>query len=359
MIKILKSLMIVSIVMVITLPGLGQSSVSYDEHIRKITRKLVQYPGRTKELPALKENFDAAHQADLMRIRQLLATGQPDIWVEIYQRYQKMDARQNLIGQLPEKTVRQAGIVLIDFKTDMLEAKYTATAYHYAHAEKLLETGQPEAARQAYRDLRITASLNPAYRELDRLIRRSVLLGATQIGFEMHNRTGKPVSNSIIDHLTRVIWEFKKARHGNVETQPEGQEMRFSIRVVLNELQVGPDQMRELQYLEERDQFMDDVVVDTLRCEIQEYRQLKKASMIGALEYFDHQAGQVINTVPIKVESLFTNAYASLQGDPQAAGDATRLLLSSKRAAYPSNEQMVLDAAEEFAKKASEVILAQ
>jgi len=59
------------------------------------------------------------------------------------------------------------------------------------------------------------------------------------------------------------------------------------------------------------------------------------------------------------VETVFSNAYATLQGDPNAAGETTRQLLISKKAAYPSDEQMILTATEEFAKKAREIILAE
>lgn len=81
--------------------------------------------------------------------------------------------------------------------------------------------------------------------------------------------------------------------------------------------------------------------------------------LAGSLEYVDKQTGRIIDRIPVKVESVFTNAYATLQGNPDAAGDDTRELLKARKAAYPTNEQMILDATEEFARKASEIILAQ
>jgi hypothetical protein len=69
--------------------------------------------------------------------------------------------------------------------------------------------------------------------------------------------------------------------------------------------------------------------------------------------------GQVINSVPIKVETIFSNEYATLQGNPAAAGEDTRKLLEARKAAYPSDEQMILTATEEFVKKAKETILAE
>lgn len=359
MIKI-KSLILTGLsVLIIGLAGFSQSTQTYDENIKKVADRLLQYPGRTKDLPFLKENYDMAMKTDQESIRKLLATGQPDIWNEIYHLYLKMESRQKLVQRLPSPTLKLSGIEFVTLNTSLLEAKHRASAYHYARAEKLLGTGKPSSAREAYQDLLIVAGIGSDYKELDKQIRRAVLTGTTKMEFDLYNRTGKTVSNAMIDHLTRVIWEYKKARAGqNIQEEPAS-DLYFTIRVVLTDFQVGPDQVRELEYYEERDLYSGDQVVDTIRCKIQEFRQLKKAQLSGALEYYDHRAGQVINTVPIKVETIFTNAYATLQGDPQAAGDATRLLLAAKKAAYPTHEQMILDVTEEFAKKASEVILAE
>jgi len=64
-----------------------------------------------------------------------------------------------------------------------------------------------------------------------------------------------------------------------------------------------------------------------------------------------------VNRVPVRVESIFSNAYASLQGNPDAAGDETRELLKSKKTDFPSADQMIMDATEEFSRKVREVIL--
>jgi hypothetical protein len=124
-------------------------------------------------------------------------------------------------------------------------------------------------------------------------------------------------------------------------------------------MEIGPDQVKDLEYQEERDLYQGETVVDTISCLVLESRQLKKAYLSGSLEYFDPRIGQVINSVPIKVETIFSNAYATLQGNPAAAGEDTRKLLDSKKVAYPSDEQMILTATEEFVKKAKEIILAE
>jgi len=359
MIRIKYLLLFVMVCWMAGLQGFGQSAGTYDETINRIVGKIRQYPGRTKDLDALKENYLLANQLDHDRIYALLNTGQPDIWYEIYQVYGKVDNRQKLVMTIPEKSFLLLGVEKTDYQNELNESKYKATAYFYAHAVKLMQEAKPEYARQAYDELLKVAGMNGSYHDIDKLIRKAILGGATNVVSEMHNRTGQAISSSMIDQLSIIIWEFKKARYGQAKPDVKDDSWSFTLRVILDDMEIGPDQIKQLEYQEERDLYQGETVVDTISCLISESRQLKKARLSGSLEYFDPRIGQVINSVPIKVEAIFSNAYATLQGNPGAAGEDTRKLLDSKKVAYPSDEQMILTATEEFVKKAKEIILAE
>ncbi len=336
----------------------GQSTVQFDKEISSLTAKIQQYPNRTKSLEALKENYDRANKIDNDRIKALIATGQPDIWYEIYQRYLNLENRQEMVMKLPENALQQLGIEKVDYQKSSIESKNRAAAYLYAFAQKQLQSGKPEDARLAYVKLVQVAGLYNSYNDLDKMIRKSILIGATNVKFDLYNRTKKAVTSPMIEQLTVIIWEFKKARYGQPKPEKEDNSFAFTLRVVLDNFQIGPDQVKDLEYEEQRDILQDGQVADTITCLIRESLQRKVAQLSGSLEYYDNQTGQVVNRVPLKVESVFSNAYATLQGDPDAAGDDTRELLKSRKAAYPSDEQMILDATEEFTKKAKEIILA-
>lgn len=337
----------------------AQGTADLDEAISKAVRKLQQYPGRTREAETLREKYPLAVAADLASIAELRASGQPDIWLPVYNTYKKMDNRQKDIQSLPAQTLEMAGLTFIDLENELAESEHRATAYLNAHSRKLLATGLQADARSAYGELYQLARINPSSQDLDKMLRKSILTGASQVEFELQNRTGQAITVPLAEQLSRIVWEYRRARSVQTDSLNAAPgDFRFILKVVLRDLEVGPDQIRELEYAEERDILREGMAVDTIRCSVREYRQLKKARLNGAIEFFDVQAGRVVNTLPVSVESVFTNAYAFLQGDPNAAGEATRALLSSKKAAYPSREQMILDAAEEFARKAGEAILA-
>jgi tetratricopeptide (TPR) repeat protein len=337
----------------------GQNTAAYDDEILRIVGKIKQYPDRVKDIDKLKENYDLANKIDRDHLVSLLESGQPDIWTDVHTCYRKLDERQALIKSLPEKSIQLSGIQFVDYDRELKESKYKAAAYHYALGEKFLKSEKQDDARRAYIEFLKVANLDASFKDLDLLLRKAILKGATRIESELHNRTGKNVSPAMVDQLSLIVWEFKKASYGQEKMETIDAPFAFILRVVLDELLIGPDQVKEMEYQEERDIYIGDQVVDTIKCLITETRQLKKALLSGSIEYVDKQTGNVLNKVPLKVESVFSNFYASLQGDPRAAGDETRALLKAKKAAYPSTEQMTLDATEEFSRKALEIILAK
>jgi hypothetical protein len=356
MLKIKYVKVIVLVSCLLSLQGIAQDAGSADDEIAKLVRKAKQYPGRDKVLEELREAFNLANNLNQENIKVILKTGQPDIWYDIHMTYLQLDNRQKLVKQLPEKSISEADLVFTDYKNSLAESKFKAMAYLYAHGEKLLQSDKPENARIAYLEFMKAASLDGSYKNIDKEIRLAILKGATKMEFELQNRTGASLSQAMVDHLALIVQEFNKTREGQIKPDSTAQPFVFILRVIVEELEIGADQVRELEYQEERDIMQGDIVVDTIKCLVRETRQMKKAKLNGSIEYVDKQNGRVVNRIPIMVETIFSNAYASLQGNPDAAGEETVKLLNAGKAEYPGSEQMTRDVTQEFIKKAREII---
>lgn len=348
------------ILLFVTTGAFSQDIEEYDENIVRLVGKIQQYPEREKLKAELINNLQLANQADLNTIKALKETGQPDIWYRIYQAHDRIDNRQKMVMTLPEKIVSEGNFQFIDNSRDLEEAKNKAVLFSYTFAGKLLADSTPASARQAYIELlKVVRLKDGAYKEADKMIRKAILNGSTDMEFELVNKSGKKLTADIIGRLNKIVWDYKRARQPQPETAKSDVPFKFILRVVINKIDVSGDQIKELTYQEERDIYQNDEVIDTIKCLIYEYRQLKKATMIGRIDFYDVQLDQVVNIVPVKVESIFSNSYATLQGNPDAAGDATRMLLSSKKAEYPSAEEMILDATDEFVVKARQIVLVE
>jgi hypothetical protein len=359
MTRIKYCLLVIFIMLLTTITTFSQQTRPFDEAIDRIIKKIRQYPERTKDLPELKENVDMANAIDLNRIDSLKKTGQPGIWLDVYKSYMSLENRQLRVMEIPEKSLKLAGIETVDYQRDLKESKFRASAYHYALGEKLLATDSREDAQKAYVEFMTVAKLDPAFNEVDKQLRKAILKGSTNVEFELHNRTGQEISKSMVAQLTEIIWQFKKAKYGQNKPDSTDNSFTFILSVVLDDLVISADKYKELQYEEQRDVYREGAVVDTIDCLVTETRQLKVAALAGSIEYIDKQSGMVVNRVPVKVESVFRNSYGSLQGNPDAAGDDTRELLKSKKTDYPSSQRMIQDATQEFCKKAAEIIQAE
>jgi hypothetical protein len=82
---------------------------------------------------------------------------------------------------------------------------------------------------------------------------------------------------------------------------------------------------------------------------IEEITQSKSVLLGGRLEYLHALTGDVEFTKPINVEAVFENHYAKLiKGDRSYVTTDCRKKLNGKRTTFPTNEELMLDAAEKM-----------
>lgn len=335
----------------------AQDIAMLEDAFERDLKKAKQYPKNESRIDALAASYAAIALADQERIQQLRATGQPDIWYSVYKIMENMDWRQKQVMLLPEPARERMNFTYEDMADEILETRNKASAYFYAHARKLLEQKKPDAARMAYLDLVRLAGLTGEFKDMDALIRTAVLYGATDIQYELYNRTGWKLQSAIVEQLSVAVYAYRHERLEKAAADASAAPFPFIIKITLTELKVSPDRVKKANYVEERDIYRDGVVVDTIRCSIDQYRQVKGAVLSGKIEIFDVGMNSVINTVPVTAESMFIHTYATLKGNPDAAGEDTRMMLKQKEVKFPSNEAMVMDAVEEFTRQAIGILL--
>ena len=339
------------------LPVRSQQYAQLDEAFRKDLKKVKQYPRSPGRIAQLEASYEAVTRADSVAMASLRATGEPDIWYNMYRILLKIDKRQKELMALPEPTLRQMNYTYKDMGNEILENKNKASAYFYAHANKMLGEDKPEAARMAYHDLVLLASLSDGYKDLDILIRKAVLEGATDIHYELYNHTGRRLNTKIVNELSSAVYTYRQERLKKGSDQPAGRPMPFIIRIYLTDLLVGNDALKKSNYTEERTVFKNNVAVDTIRCNIDQYKQEKGVLLKGRVDIYDETMKSVINTIPIKAQKVFVHSYATLKGNPDAAGDQTRALLTRQKIKFPSDGSMVMDATKEFTNQVEKVLL--
>ena len=83
-----------------------------------------------------------------------------------------------------------------------------------------------------------------------------------------------------------------------------------------------------------------------VRADVIEVYQSKTAVVSGSFELYDLRQGRVVDQDALTAESIFENYASTFQGDRRALTADSRRRIGNRPVEFPSNEQMILDAAD-------------
>ena len=133
----------------------------YDEVIQRVAPDICAGDMNAKHINYVAASYHKANQADHERIQALKATGQPDVWPEIYQRYCSMKGRNDALKCFPTKVKNGMNYVPLDLDEDMTVARNHAEAFLVAKANQLLDSGSKEDAVEAEKYVEQLERTNP------------------------------------------------------------------------------------------------------------------------------------------------------------------------------------------------------
>ena len=137
----------------------------YDQVIQRVAPDICDGDMNAKRINYVAASYHKANQADHERIQSLKASGQPDVWPEIYQRYCSMKGRNEALSCFPNNVKKGINYVKLDLDEDMTVARNHAEAFLVAKANQLLETGTKADAFEAEVALDLTINQLAIVRE--------------------------------------------------------------------------------------------------------------------------------------------------------------------------------------------------
>jgi len=178
----------------------------YDQAVRKSVKKLRKKPTKEKEILILETAYTKANNRDNDRIDFLKLEGSPDMWDEVYNRFNKMKKRQNLVKSVIPLEIMSTGRIIqftmVNYDEEIINAKKKAAEYFYVHGKELLEKGGRENAKRAYFEFKRCRQLYPNYQDIDELLKESKFLATLKVIAEpipMHSRTFQ-LTNEFFDN---------------------------------------------------------------------------------------------------------------------------------------------------------------
>lgn len=351
---------------------------NYDEAVKILVKKLSVNPDKEQNIIYLKQSYNAVNQKDIDRINYLRKTGQPNIWYEVYQHYDKLKNRQDLVKALPSDVLSQIGFKSVDYDNDVIQAKKKAAVYLYAHAQMLLKKEDRQSARQAYDELIKVTQLYSDYKDIDVLLRRALVLGTNYVLFKMQNKSGIPLPPSFENELMSISLVGFDRRFLNYDTKEvQGRTYDYTILTNISMIDVSPEQLDRNHFTESKKiqdgwkyKYDKDgkIVKDStgkaikipkykiIECFITEVHQRKIATISGSVDYINNHTSQLINTTPVSATSVFEHHSAIFNGNLDACTPQTLLMLNTTTVPFPSNAAMILDAGEKLKSTIKDII---
>ena len=299
----------------------------YDEVIQRVAPDICDGDLNAKQINYVAASYHKANQADHERIQALKASGQPDVWPEIYQRYCSMKGRNEALSCFPTKVKNGMNYVKLDLDDDMTVARNHAEAFLVAKSNQLLGTGSKADAMEAENYIQQLARTNRDNAKLLDLRKKQAfcLAESVTIGISDERDLPEMVAHAILDFAEGEV-PFALA-HSKA----------YSAMVVVNidEMEISPIRLDEVTFEETR---------EGKTVSVTDHSQNKSAKMKGSIAYYDIDSRR-IGAVPFEVTSTFKNDYTTIKGDREACSAETLSRLNTKPVPVPTDESLFIDAA--------------
>lgn len=311
----------------------------YDKVIQSFAPDICKGDRNAERINLVAASYHNANQADHERIQTLKASGQPDVWPEIYQRYCSMRGRNEALKCFPNKVKKGMNYVKLDLDDDLMAARNKAENYLVAKANQLLSTGSKEDALETEKYIQQLNNINKDNVNLSLLQRKALLNSADRVLVAIENEDERPLLPEFVSTILsfeesevpdRVVCGSKRMRkkYGDAE-----------VLIVVKDIQVSPIRLDEVTFKETNDGKI---------VEVTDHSQNKTVTVSGIIKYYDNIGYRPIAATPFDVTSTFKNDYTTIKGDREACSAETLQRLNSKSVPVPTDESMLLDAAKKL-----------
>ena len=240
------------------------------------------------------DSYHKANQADHERIMGLKATGQPDVWPEIYERYTSMEGRNQALSCLSPDLKKIFNYADLDLDDELTGARNKAEAYLAAKINLTLGTATPDLE------------------QVDRMIRQ----------LERVNPGNSRINEFKVKALAKRYGDLQRLKH-----------------VEVFQRLVGPDRDETVTFKESK---------DGLTATVTDHKLSKTATVKGKVNFIDPQNKQLLLSLPFEVSSKFEHNYSTVEGSQQACSEQTLERLKQQPIPFPTDESMVRDALKEL-----------
>lgn len=361
------------------------TSGDYDAAIRKSVEGLrsnKNAKGNQDYVYLLEEAYAKAKERDQRNIEAWSKDSNPDNLEKIYETYNLLSNRQELIRPLePLKLIsegRDAQFPMEDYADEIIASKNKLVEYLYTSTKKLLATNDKLNYRKAYEEFLYIKKLNANYKDVSSLIDLALQKGTDYIYVYTKNETNLVIptqlQNDLLNFGTFGLNDRWTVYHS---TKLQGIAYDYGLMVNFRNIIISPEQVKEKEFIKEKqvkdgvknlldsngnvvkDNAGNPIKVDnmiTVKAQIYEFKQFKSVQITAKVDYIQNNNNQLIASFPLTSEYVFDYTYANFNGDKRACEDNYLTYFGKKSVPFPSNEQMIYDSGEDVKAKLKDII---
>ena len=234
--------------------------------------------------------YHQANQADHERIQELKATGKPEIWPEIFERYCSIKGRSDEMARFPEEVRRSLRYVPLDLDEELTQARNKAETYLTAKISQTLSAPSP--------DLDLTDHL---IRDLERV-----------------NRDNSQLNDFKLKSIARRYGDLSRMMHLEVFHQ-----------------HAGPNRDETVSFKETR---------EGLTATVTDHNLSKSATVKGKVVFVDPRSKRLLLAYPYEITSNFNYTYTTIEGSREACSEQTLERMKQQPVPFPTDESLIEDA---------------
>ncbi|MBO7617985.1 MAG: hypothetical protein J6T22_12335 [Bacteroidales bacterium] len=311
----------------------------YDQVIQRLAPDICDGDMNANRITMVAASYHKANQADHERIQALKATGQPDVWPEIYQRYCSMKGRNEALACFPNKVKNGMNYVKLDLDDDMNVARNKAESFLVAKANQLLSTGSKTNTLEAEDYIEQLWHTNMDNSNLPQLQKSCLLRSADHVLLTIENEDRRPLLPAFVETAlafdageipSNVTCNTRKLKRNGNDAE---------MLVIVKDIQVTPDRLDEVTFKETN---------GGKTVEVTDHTQNKSVTVKGTINYYETNGYHALASVPFEVKSIFKNDYTTIKGDREACSAETLSRLNTQPVPVPTDESMLLDAAKKL-----------
>ncbi len=339
---------------------------------------------KDKDVIVLEKAFAIINNNDYDRLQVLLSENDDNKWPKVNAISKTIyERQQELKPYLPlyiKSQHRDAKFKMYPVKELMVKSKEKAAAQYYKNGLAELakaKKGNRQAARMAYSDFDHANRYFSNYKDTKNLMNQAHQLGTAYAVIGMTNETNALLPSRFKNAVLRMYPSDLNTFWTKFDLNPKSRKYDYKVMIRLTNVQASPEEVRNNQFIEEKeikdgteyvydekgnvakDSLGNDIVQDryiNVRADVFSSEQHKATTLTAFVDVNSTKTGKRLMSRQVTAESVFSNFSMRYEGDKRALTKETRRNLGNRPVRFPTNEQMLIQAADALSPKIKDMI---